>query len=162
MSSERLVFLEKAWEIVKKDPTVWDTIEVKDKSFYYKTYQEKIFLSSFKSRNLPSSPYSLTVLGKLFTKLSTQANIMSRCPGTEEVTFYVMLNSPQLGALGKKVDKILLKVAAPPLFWRCQQTREKIAEKVKDFTEKMNLFSLLISVLDEGLTVSRLNDSYIK
>lgn len=98
MSSERLVFLEKAWEIVKKDPTVWDTIEVKDKSFYYKTYQEKIFLS----RNLPSSPSSLTVLGKLFTKLSTQANIMSRCPGTEEVTFYVMLNSPQLGALGKK------------------------------------------------------------
>jgi len=117
MSKQRSVFLEKAWEKVKKEPTVWSAIEVKDKAFYYKTDEEKLFLSSFKSRDLPLSPYSLTPLGKVLTKLSTLANIMSRRPGTEEVTFYVLHNSPQTGILGKKADEMMLKVAAPPLVW---------------------------------------------
>lgn len=143
MSNQRSVFLEKAWEIVKKEPTVWDAIQVKDKSFYYKIGQEKIFLSSFKSSDLPSSPYSLTPLGKLLTKLSTLANIMSRRPGTEEVTFYVLNNSPQAGILGKKADKKMLKVAAPPLVWRRQQIREKISEIVKGYTKKNESFFFL-------------------
>ncbi|MDG4984993.1 hypothetical protein OGZ51_12645 [Lactococcus lactis] len=143
MFNQRSAFLEKAWEIVKKEPTVWDAIEVKDKAFYYKTDQGNIFLSSFKSRDLPSSPYSLTPLGKLLTKLSTLANIMSRRPGTEEVTFYVLNNSPQSGVLGKKADQKMLKVAAPPLVWRRQQIREKIVEKVKGYTEKNESFFFL-------------------
>lgn len=143
MSNQRSVFLEKAWEIVKKEPTVWDAIEVKEKSFYYKIDQEKIFLSSFKSRDLPSSPYSLTPLGKLLTKLSTLANIMSRRPGTEEVTFYVLHNTPQTGILGEKADKMMLSVAAPPLVWRRQQIRERITQKVRDYTEKNQSFFFL-------------------
>ncbi|WKF72344.1 hypothetical protein QYM42_08125 [Lactococcus lactis] len=143
MLDQRSVFLEKAWEIVEQEPSVWDAIDVKDKAFYYKTDQEKIFLSSFKSRDLPLSPYSLTPLGKLLTKLSTLANIMSRRPGTEEVTFYVLHNSPQKGILGKKADKKMLKVAAPPLAWRRQQIREKIVEKVKGYTEKNESFFFL-------------------
>lgn len=143
MSNQRLIALNKAWEKVKKEPTVWDAIEVKDKSFYYKIDQEIIFLSSFKSKELPSSPYSLTPLGKLLTKLSALANIMSRRPGTEEVTFYVIYNSPQPGILGKLVDKKMLKVAAPPLIWRRQQIRERITQKVRYYTEKNQSFFFL-------------------
>jgi len=143
MLNQRLIALNKAWEEVKKEPTVWDAIEVKDKSFYYKIDQETIFLSSFKSKELPSSPYSLTPLGKLLTKLSTLANIMSRRPGTEEVTFYVLHNSPQPGILGKSVDKKMLKVAAPPLIWRRQQIRERITQKVRDYIEKNQSFFFL-------------------
>ncbi|WDA67282.1 hypothetical protein [Lactococcus lactis] len=143
MSNQRLIALNKAWEKVKKEPTVWDAIEVKDKSFYYKIDQETIFLSSFKSKELPSSPYSLTPLGKLLTKLSTLANIMSRRPGTEEVTFYVLHSSPQPGILGKSVDKKMLKVAAPPLIWRRQQIRERITQKVRDYIEKNQSFFFL-------------------
>lgn len=125
MFNQRSIFLEKAWKIVKKEPTIWGAIEVKDKSFYYKIDQEIIFLSSFKSRALPSSPYSLTPLSKLLTKLSTLANIMSRRPGKEEVTFYVLQNLPQKGILGKKVDKKMLKVAAFLLFGDANKSERK-------------------------------------
>jgi hypothetical protein len=87
--------LKKPWEIVEQEPIVWNSIEVKSNSFCYKTNKGKLFLSNFRSRDLPSSPYSLTLLGKVLIKLSALANIMSRLPGTEEVTFYVLLNSPQ-------------------------------------------------------------------
>lgn len=143
MVDQYSVIIKEAWEIVAQEPTVWDFIELKDRAFYYKINQEKIFLSSFKSNDLPSSPYSLTLLGKVLTKLSTLANIMSRRPGTEEVTFYVMLNSPQPGLLGKIVDTKMLKVAAPPLVWRRQQIRETITKKVKEYTEKNQSFFFL-------------------
>lgn len=143
MTNKCSVSLEKAWEIVKKEPSVWESIEVKNQAFYYKTNQGKILLSSFKRRDLPSSPYSLTRFGKLLTKLSTLANIMSRRPGTEEVTFYVLHNSPQPGFLGKMFDKKMLKVAAPPLIWRRQQIREKITQKVKCYTETNQSFFFL-------------------
>lgn len=77
------------------------------------------------------------------TKLSTLADIMSRCPGTEEVTFYVLHNSPQLGILGNKADKKMLKVAAPPLVWRRQQIKKRITQKVKEYTTKNQSFSFL-------------------
>lgn len=73
---------------MKKEPTVWDIIEVKGKAFYYKTDQGKLFLSSFKSIDLLLPPYSLTPLDKLLTKLRTLANNMSHRPGTEEDAFY--------------------------------------------------------------------------
>ncbi|MCT0017231.1 hypothetical protein EFE32_10450 [Lactococcus lactis subsp. lactis] len=143
MSNQRSVVLKNVWEIVEQEPTVWDYIEEKDYSFYCKANQEKIFLSSFKNKDLPSSPYSLTPLGKVLTKLSTLANIMSRLPGTEEVTFYVLLNSPHSGFLGKKTDKKMLRIAAPPLVWRRQQIRERITQKVRDYTEKNQSFFFL-------------------
>ncbi|WP_439444151.1 hypothetical protein ACSMFR_05850 [Listeria aquatica] len=122
--------IEKAWEIVDQEPTVWDSIEIKNNSFYYKANQEEIFLSSFKNKDLPPSPYPLTFLGKVLTKLSPLANIMSRRPGTEEVTFYVLVNSPQSSLFGKKMDKKMLEIAAPPLVWRRQQVREGIKKKI--------------------------------
>lgn len=143
MVEQHSITIKEAWKIVEQEPTVWDFIELKNSSFYYEINQEKIFLSSFKNNDLPSSPYSLTFLGIVLTKLSTLANIMSRCPGTEEVTFYVMLNSPQPGFLGKKADMKMLKVASPPLVWRRQRIREIITKKVKEYTEKNQSFFFL-------------------
>lgn len=143
MSNQNLIDLESAWEIVDQEPTIWDFLEIKNDSFYYKMNQEKIFLSSFKSKNLPPSPYPLTFFGKVLTKLSPLANIMSHRPGTEEVTFYVLLNSPQSGLFGKKVDKKMLEVAAPPLVWRRQQIRQGIRKKIKEYTENEESFFFL-------------------
>ncbi|MDA3972967.1 hypothetical protein PF023_02815 [Enterococcus thailandicus] len=143
MVNQSLLKFEDAWEIVKREPTVWEFIEIKNDSFYYKINQEELFLSSFKSKDLPSSPYTLTFLGEVLTKLSPLANIMSRRPGTEEVTFYVLLNTPQSGIFGKKVDKKMLEVAAPPLVWRRKQIQEGIRQKIKEYIEKNESFYFL-------------------
>lgn len=68
---------------------------------------------------------------------------MSRRPGTEEVTFYVLHNSPQPGIFGRKADQKMLEVAAPPLAWRRQQIRKRITQKVRDYTEKNQSFFFL-------------------
>ena len=43
MSNQRSVFLEKAWEIVEQESSVWDAIEVRNESFYYEINQKNIF-----------------------------------------------------------------------------------------------------------------------
>lgn len=137
------VTLNKAWEILENESNVWNSIVIRNNSFYYETKYKKIFLSSFKNKDLPSSPYTLTFLGKVLTKLSPLANIMSRRPGTEEVTFYVLNNTPQTGILGKKIDKKMLEVAAPPLVWRRKQIKRRILSKVKEYTKKNQSFYFL-------------------
>lgn len=47
MSNQRSAFLEKAWDIEKKEPTVWDAIDVKDKAFYYKNRSGKHIFKQF-------------------------------------------------------------------------------------------------------------------
>lgn len=143
MLNKNIAELEKAWDMISQEPTVWDQLEIKNSCFYYKIYDQEIFLSSFKNEDLPTSPYPLTFLGRLLTKLSVLANILSRRPGTEEVTFYALLNSPQSGLIGKKADKKMLEVASPPLVWRREQIKEIIRNKLKECTLKNESFFFL-------------------
>lgn len=143
MVDQHYIDLKNAWKVIDKEPTVWDSIEIKDSSFYYKVNQESILMGSFKDKYLPSSPYSLTLFGKVLAKLSPLANIMSRRPGKEEVTFYALLNIPQSGWLGKTADKKMLEIAAPPLVWRRKQIREGITEKIKDYINADQSFFFL-------------------
>lgn len=121
-----------AWEKVNKDKNIWQRLCIEDSAFYFNEGHRKIFLSSFKTKDLPESPYTLTLIGKILTKLSTFANIMSRRPGTEEVTFYSILNQPQSKGFGRGFDKKILDVVAPPITWR----RIEIENSIRDIIKK--------------------------
>lgn len=135
--------LNKAWEKVRKESKVWDFIEIKDQSFYFNYFKDPIFLSSLKVIDLPKSPYKLKFLGRILIRLSPFANIMSRRPGTEEVTFYALLNVPQSGIFGKKIDKKMLDIAAPSLNWRRKQIEEFIKDQVKAYLKENRSFLFL-------------------
>jgi SAM-dependent methyltransferase len=135
--------LEKAWNQTQQEPTVWDHLAIKDQSFYYDYNNKSIVLSSFKTKDLPEPPYPLTLLGKILTKLSHFANIMSRRPGTEEVTFYALLNSPQNGPFGRKIDEKMLNIGVPPLVWRREQIKKVIKEKVESYIKGNQSFLFL-------------------
>lgn len=121
-----------AWKKINTEKNMWQYLDIEDSSFYFNKDNEKVFLSNFKNRNLPSSRYSLTLMGKILTKLSVFANIMSKRPGTEEVTFYSILNKPQKGIFGSTFDKKILDVVAPPITWR----RREIENSIKDILKK--------------------------
>ncbi|CAH2214546.1 hypothetical protein [Tepidibacter aestuarii] len=106
------------WELVNNQKKVWDNIVAEDNKFYYKFEEEKIFLSSFEDKCLPKPKYELTYLGRLLTKLSTCSNIMCKRPGTEEVTFYCLLNKPHGSGLSKVLDRKILQTVAAPINWR--------------------------------------------
>lgn len=135
--------LEEAWNQTQQEPTVWDHLATKDQAFYYDYNNKSIFLSSFKTKDLPEPPYPLTLLGKILTKMSHFANIMSRRPGTEEVTFYALLNSPQNGPLGRKIDEKMLNIGVPPLVWRREQIKKVIKEKVESYIKDNQSFLFL-------------------
>lgn len=165
MQENHLSIVENAWKKVNKESTVWDNLEIKDSSFCYNLNLEHVFLSSFKRDSLPFSPYSLTTLGKVLTRLSTFANIMSRRPGTEEVTFYALLNSPHSGLLGKIVDRKMLQVAAPPLVWRREQIIKQIKNKLEEYTKANQSFLFLdigcgagFDSLEIERSINRIND----
>ncbi|EME8127436.1 hypothetical protein [Enterococcus lactis] len=132
--------IEKVWEIIKNEPTIWNCLEINNQSFYFNYKHKKLFLSSFQAAKLPEPPYKTKFLGKFLTKTSHFANIMSRRPGTEEVTFYALLNSPQGGILGRSMDKKMLNIAAPPLTWRREKVREEIRNKVESYTKQRQTF----------------------
>lgn len=121
-----------AWEKVNLEKNIWQHLSINDSSFYFNKDDEKIFLSSFKNKDLPKSPYSLTLIGKVLTKLSTFANIMSRRPGTEEVTFYSLLNEEHSICNCSYFDRKMLNIAAPPITWR----RVEIENSIKDIIKK--------------------------
>lgn len=122
--------VESAWEQIQREPILWDYLKIKDHSFYFNSKKNDIYLSSFDKNTLPHSPYNMTVLGKILSKVSTFANIMSRLPGTEEVTFYALINSPQSSFLGKIPDEKMLNIAAHPLTWRRERIRQIVTQKV--------------------------------
>lgn len=135
--------LEKIWYRIKNEPTVWDFLRIKDRSFYFNYKSKQLFLSSFKLKNLPDPPYKLKFLGQILIKASHFANIMARCPGTEEVTFYALLNTPQKGIFGRILDKKMLSIAAPPLTWRREQIRKAISSKIESYTKQKQSFLFL-------------------
>jgi SAM-dependent methyltransferase len=135
--------LDEAWNQTQQEPTVWDYLAIKDRSFYYVYGNQSLFLSSFQTKDLPEPPYQLTPLGKVLTKMSHFANIMSRRPGTEEVTFYALLNEPQSGLLGRKIDEKMLNIGVPPLVWRREQIKRAIREKVEAYIKANESFLFL-------------------
>ncbi|GEM_PF-3537140 len=135
--------IEKAWQTIKKEPTIWNCLEINNQSFYFNYRYKQLFLSSFQAGKLPNPPYKIKLLGKLLIKASQFANIMSRRPGTEEVTFYALINSPQGGALGQIFDKKMLSIAAPPLTWRREKVRESIQNKIETCTKNKQTFLFL-------------------
>lgn len=122
-----------AWDRLSKEKTIWEYLLIDNSSFYLKNGDEKIFLSSFKNKDLPRTPYSLTLMGKILTKLSTFANIMSKRPGTEEVTFYSILNTPQSKWCGSYFDRKILSVVAPPITWRRIEIENLIKSIIKKY-----------------------------
>lgn len=132
--------IEEALNIVGKEPTVWKYLEIRNHSFYYRVGDTPVFLSSFNKKDLPESSSKLTFLGKVLTTLSHFANIMSRRPGTEEVTFYALIDCPQPSILGRKVDQKMLDIAAPSLNWRREKIQKIIRKKVETFIIKNKSF----------------------
>ena len=130
-------------ERVLQEPSVWDYLEIRDQSFYYTWGNKSIFLSSFKMETLPDPAVNLKFKGKILTKMSSFANIMARRPGTEDVTFYALINSPQSGMIKKILDKKMLDFAAPPLVWRRNQIRESIVMEVKKYLDLEQSFLFL-------------------
>lgn len=122
-----------AWEKLIKQKSVWQHLIIEDLAFYFDSEGEKVFLSSVKTNDLPKSPYTLTFAGKVLTKLSTFANIMSRRPGTEEVTFYSLLNKEHSSFLGKSFDRKMLNIAATPITWRRVQIEKSIKNILKKY-----------------------------
>ncbi|KEI04400.1 hypothetical protein ADU90_13725 [Clostridium botulinum] len=127
-----------AWEKITKEKTVWQHLAIENSAFYFKTDDKKIFLSSFKDKDLPASPYSLTLMGKILTKLSTFANIMSKRPGTEEVTFYSILNTPGNKWFGSYFDRKILDIVSPPITWRRIEIENLIKSIIKKYIFEYN------------------------
>ncbi len=126
--------IKNAWNKVNSQRKVWDHLRIENHAFYYQVNEKKILLSHFADQYLPKSPYELTFLGKILTKLSVFSNIMSKRPGTEEVTFYSLINKAQGSGLKKVVDEKILKTIAPPLNWRRGKVVEFINELVYEYT----------------------------
>lgn len=122
-----------AWYKVIHEKTVWQNLFIENMGFWYKCKNENIFLSSFKTEDLPKSPYPLTLLGKILTKFSTYANIMSRRPGTEEVTFYSLINEPIPTRFGAYFDRTMLEVAGTPIAWRRVEIERFMKEILKKY-----------------------------
>lgn len=132
--------VEELWGIINNEPAIWDFIVIKNQSFYFNHKNNLIFLSSFQKNTLPLPQYKMTILGKLLTKSSQFANIMSCRPGTEDVTFYALVNSPQAGILGRIADKKMLSIAAPPLKWRRAKIKEKIQKQIQSYINMQQSF----------------------
>lgn len=128
---KELYTLDETLEKIEKELTVWDYLTIDNDSFYYAYEENNVFLSSFHKSKLTSSSQSLNFMGNILIKLSRFAHIMSSRPGTEEVTFYALLNTPQKSIVGKKVDEKMLSIAAPPLVWRREIIKEAIHKRVE-------------------------------
>ncbi|MDQ0148169.1 hypothetical protein ACFO6R_03530 [Eubacterium multiforme] len=122
-----------AWQKINEEKNMWQYLSIEDSAFYFNKDNKKVFLSSFKDKDLPKSPYSLTLMGKILTKLSVFANVMSKRPGTEEVTFYSILNKPQKGIFGSNFDSKILNVVAPPITWRRREIENSIKNIIKKY-----------------------------
>jgi hypothetical protein len=122
-----------AWQKVNGEKNIWQHLSIEDEAFYFNQGDKKIFLSSFKNKDLPISPYDMTWMGKLLTKLSTFANIMSKRPGTEEVTFYSILEKPHNTGFGVSWDRKVLNIVAPPITWRRIEIEKSIKELIKKY-----------------------------
>lgn len=133
-----------AWEKVTGEKKVWDYLTIENSAFHFQKEKDKVFLSSFKTKDLPQSPYELTFMGKVLTKMSVFANIMSRRPGTEEVTFYSLLNRPQRTLFGDGADKKILGVVAPPITWRRIEIENQIQAVLREYAiERQESFAFV-------------------
>jgi len=131
--------IKKIWREASSHDRIWDRVKIKGEAFYFqKNSSELIKLSSFSEDDLPAVQSELTLLGKLITRISTFANIMSRRPGTEEVTFYALKNEAHGQFIKKLIDQICVKIAGPPFCWRREQVVKFIAESIIDVIKKRN------------------------
>lgn len=130
---EQTDILLSAWDQINKEKNIWEHLYIKDKAFWFKKDEANIFLSSFDTKDLPESPYPLTSIGKTLTKLSTFANIMSRRPGTEEVTFYSLINQAHSAWCGDFFDKKMLNIAGIPITWRRLEIEKSIKRLLKKY-----------------------------
>lgn len=129
--------LETAWLQAASHNKIWERIKIRGEAFYFqKNSNELIKLSSFSKNDLPPVQSNLTVLGKWLTWASTFANIMSRRPGTEEVTFYALKNQANGRFIKKLIDQICINIAGPPFCWRREQVVKFIAQSVSDIIKK--------------------------
>lgn len=120
------------WEKINNEKSVWEYLNIEDSKIYFNKNNKKIFLSSFNKKDLPLPDNSLKLSGKVLVNLSDFANIMFRRPGTEEVTFYSIINKPQGGCIRYYFDKLILDIVAPPISWR----RHKLEYLIKDSLKK--------------------------
>jgi len=131
--------IKKIWREATSRDRIWDRVKIKGEAFYFqKNSSELIKLSSFSKDDLPPVQSELTLLGKLITKISTFANIMSRRPGTEEVTFYALKNKANGHFIKKIIDKICVKIAGPPFCWRREQVVKFIAKSIIEVIKRSN------------------------
>jgi hypothetical protein len=125
--------IKKVWREVTAHNRIWEKIKIKGEAFcFQKNFNELIKLSSFSYDDLPPVQSKLTLLGKLITWMSTFANIMSRRPGTEEVTFYALKKQSNGNFIKKIVDQIVIEIACPPFAWRREQIVKFIAQSMLD------------------------------
>lgn len=133
-NKENVVTLEKAWNQIKTEQTVWDHIAVDPDKLYFDYHGKQLLLSSIDKKSLPKIPENITALGKFLANRSKFANILSTRPGKEEVTFYAMKNTAHGWLLNKKIDQMMLNVGSPPLNWR----RDEVGRLIEQ-----SLFSLI-------------------
>jgi hypothetical protein len=126
------------WERLHKQKDIWDCLSVYNYTYYFNHNKESIALRNFKSKKLPSYAYDLTIIGRLLTKLCTCSNIMSRRPGSEDVTLYCMLNKPHGSFLTKKLDSKFMQTANPPIKWRRDIIRTRLDSLVYDYAIEKN------------------------
>jgi hypothetical protein len=129
--------IETAWLETTSQNNIWEKIKIEGEAFYFqKNSDELIKLASFSKDDLPPAQSKLTLLGKLLTRMSTFANIMSRRPGTEEVTFYALKKQVNGRFIEKIIDQIAVKITSPPLCWRREQVVKFIAKSIFDVIKK--------------------------
>ena len=131
INQDKAKHIQSAWLKATSRNKIWERIKIKEEAFYFqKNSNELIKLSSFSKNDLPPVQSKLTVLGKWVTWASTFANIMSRRPGTEEVTFYALKNQANGRFIKKLIDQIVIKIAAPAFSWRREQVFKFIKQSV--------------------------------
>ena len=152
----------KSWETVTKEKSIWEYMYIKDHSLYFEKDDNTIKLTSYKTKDLPKRTSKLTIAGNILVNLSTLGNIMSRCPGTEEVTLYSLLSTPQSGFFGTSFDAKLLRIVAPPITWRrvaVESTiRYTLKKYISDYKEPFVFMDIGSGCGFDGLEINRIAD----
>jgi len=153
-------FFNDYWEKISKEKSVWDRLEIENMTFIYRGDDgERIELSSFDRHSLPDTPANISLIGKLFAKMSAFANIMASRPGTEEVTFYSLKHIPHGRGVAKFLDRKFLSIGAPPFNWRREMVVEFINTSIRKHVvsgEKFGFMDIGSGGGFDGLEIIRL------
>lgn len=132
------------WKELHNQKSIWECISVDNYVYYFEFEGKKIPLRNFKSKYLPDHDSNLTFLGRFLTKFSTCSNLMSRKPGSQDVTLYCMMKKPHGSFIRNKIDEKFLETAAPPISWRREAIIKKLDDLVYEYAvEKNDKFAFL-------------------